>query len=137
MDATETTNSAPDSSESVDLERLPDAVLTHGDEVAWVLVEDEVVAYHAPSATSHVLNPSAGLIWRCVDGQSTLRDILVDVADIYQVDAEQLLLQVVPVVAEWVDAELVALDGVSPAAVPPTGHAANEEWERLPDPPNQ
>lgn len=127
-----------DSPESIDLDRLPDSVLTHAADVVWVLVEDEVVLYHVPTSTSHVLNPSAGLLWRCVDGQSTLHEILVDVADIYEVDVDQLTAQVTPVVAEWIDADLVVGQLVSAAPAPaPTQHAANEAWERLPDPPNQ
>lgn len=78
-------------------------VLRHAEGVAWVLVEEEVVVHHVDSSTTFVLNPHAGLVWRCFDGQSSLHEIVDDIADIYEVDVEQLFADVGPVVADWVE----------------------------------
>ena len=58
------------------LEADPAAVFGPAAGVAWVSVGDEVVVYRVADAASLVLNPTAGVLWQCLDNTSRFADIL-------------------------------------------------------------
>jgi hypothetical protein len=87
-------------------EVLPAAVVRRADDAVWVAVGDDVVVYRAADSTSHVMNPQAGLLWQCLDGAASLREIFDDFADVYQVAADQVAVDFLPVVGEWLLAEI-------------------------------
>jgi hypothetical protein len=64
-------------------------------EVSSVDVEGEVVLYDDDARVLHRLNPSASVVWACLDGFASLAEIGADVADIYQADPVRVLADVV------------------------------------------
>lgn len=62
-----------------------DSTLCMRADVAMVEVEGEVVLYDPTNSRSEVLNPTAGLVWRLLDGSVSLRDLAVDLASVYDV----------------------------------------------------
>jgi len=79
-----------------------DAVLRHGDDLVWLEVHDEVVVYLTTTDTCFVLNPASALVWRCLDGESTIGEILADVAEVFAVAPTTVTADFLPVVAQWV-----------------------------------
>ena len=69
-------------------------------DVAWIEVDGEVVLYHEGSKTLHVLNPTATMIWRCLDGSGDLTSIANDLAEIFEADPEAVSADVVSAVRE-------------------------------------
>jgi len=85
----------------------PAAVFGTAPGVAWVAIGDETVVYRVVGAASLVLNATAGLLWQCLDGTSTLVDILDDLADAFATDRTQLEKDCMPVVGTWLAESLV------------------------------
>jgi len=85
----------------------PTALLQHCPEVVWVSLHDEVVVYVTATATSHVLNKQAGLLWQCFDGESRLDEILADISDVFETPYDVVLTDSVPVVAQWISDEML------------------------------
>lgn len=83
------------------------AVLGPADGVAWVAIGDEIVLYRARDAASLVLNPTAGLLWQCLDGRSRLSEIFNDLADAFRTDRATVETDCVPVVSTWLAEHLV------------------------------
>jgi hypothetical protein len=77
------------------------------DDVAWVTVLDEVVVYEPERAVSYVLSPTAALVWRCLDGHSTLGEIIDDVAAAFEVEHGRVSEEVLAVTGRWADAGFV------------------------------
>jgi len=75
--------------------------------VAWVSIRDEVVVYRVADAASLVLNPTAGLLWQCLDSTSALTDILDDLADAFGADRTQVEKDCIPVLSAWMAEKLV------------------------------
>jgi hypothetical protein len=69
-------------------------------DVAWIEVDGEAVLYHEGPRTVHVLNPTATMIWRCLDGSGDLRTIASDLAEIFEADPEAVSADVVRAVRE-------------------------------------
>lgn len=81
-------------------------------DVAWIEVEGEAVLYSESRRTVHVLNPTATMIWRCLDGSVDLRAIANDLAEIFEADPEAVITDVVGAVREMGRQGLIA--GVKP-----------------------
>ncbi len=108
-----------------------DSVLAQGD-VAWVALDREVVVHHAADRTGYVLDPIAAALWQCLDGESPLRDVLTDIAEVGGVPLAQITADCLPVVESWVAAGIAVV--VSNGA----GHEQPvlRTWRRLVAPPN-
>lgn len=74
---------------------------------AWLAVENEVVIYTADTSMTYLLNPTASLLWQCLDGESTTDEILRDLADAFGIDAQRAFEEFAPVVKQWHDDGLV------------------------------
>lgn len=87
------------------LRDLPDVTLTdvlrHGSRVISVDVEQEIVLYQLDTDTSFVLNPTSAIAWRCLDGESQVGEILVDIADAFGVPSQQVEDDFLPILAAW------------------------------------
>lgn len=70
-------------------------VATARPEVAQVEIDGEIVLYDDKTKVMHRLSPTAGQVWRCLDGSGNLAEIAADIADIYQADLGQVLADVV------------------------------------------
>ena len=62
--------------------RLNTLVLTPAPAVQLVEVDEEGILVHEERGSLHLLNPAGSLVWRCLDGESTLAEIATDIADI-------------------------------------------------------
>jgi hypothetical protein len=122
-----TDDEAPQPLPDVDL----DGRLALLDGVDWTVVDDEVVVWESHSRTSHVLNTTAALLWQCIDGVATARELLVDLADAFGVPIDVVAADFVPVIAAWKRDALVS-DGAGdrPRVIEVDG------WRLLADPPN-
>lgn len=79
-----------------------------------VSVEDfdgELLAYDDTAKELHAFNPTASLLWRCLDGASTLREIVEDLADAFAVPVETVETDVVDSAGGWRNRGLVELRG--------------------------
>lgn len=85
----------------------PTAVLEPSADVAWVAIGEEVVVHRPSPPTSFVLNSVAGLLWRCLDGVSSLREILDDMADAFGVERASVERDCIPLVAMWQHQHLI------------------------------
>ncbi len=56
--------------------------------IAYVLFDDEMVAYDETSRSVAILSSTAMLLWQCFDGASTLSEIAADIADIFHISLE-------------------------------------------------
>ena len=108
-----------------------DSVVTHG-EVAWVAIDREAVVHHPAGSTAYVLDPMAAVLWQCLDGESTLADVLADIAEVVGVSLADGTEGCLPVVTSWVEAGIAM---IVPGPVP-TDPPALRTWRRLVDPPN-
>jgi hypothetical protein len=82
-------------------------VIRRRSDVAEVQIGDEVVIYSPATRTSLVLDATAGLLWQCLDGVSSLHEIFVDIADAYNTSEVQISNDFLPVVARWLAAQVV------------------------------
>jgi hypothetical protein len=110
----------------------PDAVLRRT-AASWALVDGRVVARSAGTSLAVALDPVSSVVWRCLDGVSTLAEVVADVAEAFAVPAEHAIDELVPVVESWRAEGLVA-DSVSGADEREREHG--RRWRRLLDPPN-
>lgn len=76
-------------------------------DVAWVEIDGEVVVYDAASASSYLLNPTAGLIWSSLDGTGTLGEIAADLAEAFGADPEQVIVDVIAAVVDFAGKGLI------------------------------
>jgi PqqD family protein of HPr-rel-A system len=83
------------------------------DSAVWVLLDNEVVIYEEASGSVHSLNPTATLVWQCLDGKSPLRDIAADFAEVFEIDPSSAERQIVGLVREFGRQGLLA--GVEPS----------------------
>lgn len=104
--------------------------------VGWVTLGTEVVVYDPDSATAHVLDNVAALLWQCLDGISTLAEIFADIADAFGQELSAIESDLATVVAEWKRAGLISGGSLSPTSSAEIQPAAAEGWRHLVDPPN-
>ena len=112
----------------------PDDVLSVADHVVARGVGDETVLFDPRESDAHVLNSSASLLWNCLDGAGSVREIFADLADAFGVPVGVIEHDFVPLLSDWKRHQLVVTrgiddsPGVSPQAVPTSRY--------LVDPPN-
>lgn len=85
---------------------------THARAVVGVELDGEAVLYHEELQTVCVLNPTATVVWNCLDGSSGLDRLCQDLADAFSVEAEALREDVLGIVREFGRQGL--LEGVEP-----------------------
>ncbi|MHB1739506.1 MAG: PqqD family protein [Actinomycetes bacterium] len=126
-------------------ERLDLAIVLHVvPGVAWVEVEGEVVAYDPATSTTHILDPIGAIVWQCLDGESTLAEIVTDLAEAFAAPYDKVLGDVNELLVGLRAAGVVqdaAAVGVAAAAdsgasdpVPASGEASGEASGAQPGP---
>jgi hypothetical protein len=80
----------------------PETVLRRVPDVAWTPIADEIVVHRVLTTTSWVLNPMAGLVWQCLDGESSVEEILGDVAEVFAVNEAHVRDDFLPILEVWV-----------------------------------
>lgn len=83
-----------------------------------VEVGDEAIVVDEARGHLHLLNPSAALVVRLLDGVSPLDDICADIADAFAVDPAAVLGDVGPLARRLLDDGLLVADGYERAALP-------------------
>ena len=68
--------------------------------VVGVELDGEAVLYHEEAKTVHVLNPTATIIWNCLDGRIGLERLCLDLGEAFEVPVERLRSDVVNAVRE-------------------------------------
>lgn len=84
-----------------------DNVLRVVPDAASVLVEDDTVVFDVSSRTAHILDPLAGLFWRCVNGTDSVGVIVADLAEAIDVAPAKLVADLLPVASSWLTDGLV------------------------------
>lgn len=69
-------------SDEIDL----DAVLRRRDDLTSVDLDGEVVVHTPEDGAVHRLDPVATTLWRCLDGQVSLRDLAGEIAGLVEAD---------------------------------------------------
>lgn len=92
----------------------PESVPVARSDVAGVEVDGEMVLYDDSQRRLHRLNPTAALVWQCLDGSASLREIAGDVAEAFSSDPRTVLADIVAVAGQFAEEGL--LEGTGPAA---------------------
>jgi PqqD family protein of HPr-rel-A system len=85
--------------------------------VAFTELDGEIVLYDEDTGHTHLLNPTAGVLWQCFDGDATLDELAADVADAYGIDPDAAATDVQAATRSM--GELGVIDGVRGTALPP------------------
>jgi hypothetical protein len=85
-------------------------------DVVQVEIDGEIVLYDDSAKVMHRLSPTAGQVWRCLDGSGSLAEIAADIADVYQMDMEHVLSDIIATVGEFESAGLLEGVGDGPEA---------------------
>ena len=72
-----------------------------------VEIDGEAIIYDELQEMAHLLSPTAAIVWGLLDGQSRLEDVAVDLAEAFDVTAEQVLGDVVKLVQEFAQLDLL------------------------------
>jgi peroxiredoxin len=99
-------------SAEIDAAFRPEAVA----DVASVELDGEMVLLNTATGRSHLLNPTAGLIWQCFDGTGTIDEIVVDLAEAFGADQETISADVIELARSLGDQGLLV--GVALAGPP-------------------
>lgn len=93
--------------------------------VVGVELDGERVLYHEELHTVHLLNPTATIIWNCLDGSTVLMGLSVELADAFSADIDVVRSDVVEAVRDLgrqgllegvaADPELVSANQLVPA----------------------
>jgi hypothetical protein len=70
-------------------------------------VDGELVIYDDSRRRLHRLNPSATILWNCLDGSATLREIADDIAEALATDPDSVLSDIVALAAHLEDEGLL------------------------------
>lgn len=87
-------------------------VATRAPAVAGVELDGEKVLYHEELRTVCVLNPTATVVWNCLDGSSDLDTLSADLAEVFSVEVTTIRRDVFAIVQEFGRQGLLA--GVEP-----------------------
>jgi len=72
-----------------------------------VELDGEAVVYDSPSGRLHVLNPSATLVWKCLDGAVTGAELAIELSEAFEVDREAMERQIADVLTTLVAEDLI------------------------------
>ena len=120
----------------------PAVVYRSASGVESVHVGQEIVLWNPVSLVSQVLDPMAGLLWQCVDGTSSLTEIMADVGDAFGRSVDEVQTDFEPAVAVWirdgfvVDTRAAINTGVEISGASTDGLDESKGWRFLVDPPN-
>ena len=105
------------------------AVVARSD-VAWAVAGPEVVVHTA--VATHVLDPTSAVLWQCLDGVSSLREVFIDIAEVFALSLDHVANDCLPAIESWL-ATGIAVDTSHPSA---DDVERGRTWRRLVDPPN-
>ena len=115
-----------------------DSVVARGS-VRWALAGAEAVVQVPALAVTYVLDPTAAMLWQCLDGISPLGAVFADIADAFGVPGQQVAADCLPVIDSWLHARVAVLAVPAASAgdaVTLDAGTSGRTWRRLVDPPN-
>ena len=80
--------------------------------VAGVELDGEAVLYDEEQDMLHLLNPTATVVWSCLDGQTTLAELADDLADAFEMPVDVVTGELLQLVRQFGQQGL--LEGVVP-----------------------
>jgi hypothetical protein len=86
--------------------------------VETVMVEGEALLLDEHRRLSHALNSTAALVWQCFDGDATLGEITLDIADALGLDQHQVAVDTSAIAAQLVELGVVVMADAEPAPAP-------------------
>ena len=90
--------------------------------VGSVYLDGEAVLLRGGTAEVHHLNSTGALIWQCLDGQATLRELVDDISDAYQADRAAVAEDVLGVVRQLGSLGLLAGVALANSAADASGN---------------
>lgn len=93
-----------------------ESVIEPHEAITWAELEGIVVVVDERTAGLHQLNATASIVWQCLDGSSTLREIGLDIADALDEDPDRVLADIVVLAQDLHERHLLA--GSPPPDVP-------------------
>lgn len=91
-------------------------------EIENIDIEGELLLFDARLGAWHLLNPLAGLVWKCCDGSGSVEEICRDLSEAFDQDLAEVQQRVQEVLRQFGDNGL--LDGIQEAAAS-SGHGHN------------
>jgi Coenzyme PQQ synthesis protein D (PqqD) len=100
-------------------------------DLVQVEVDGEIVLYDDETKVMHRLSPTAGQVWRCLDGSGNLAEIAADIADVYRADPGQVLADLITTARQFGSAGLLVgvADLPDQDVVEPAFPSQRPEWE--------
>jgi hypothetical protein len=92
----------------------PDAVPIPSPVVQMVTIGHESVLVDEGTGHAEVVNHTASIVWQCLDGQSSLGEIATDLADVFGVDREVVLADVLSLVTSLATLRYLVDDTLDP-----------------------
>lgn len=93
-------------------------------------LDGEVIVFDTDSGELHRLDPIGSVVWRCIDGESTVDDLVADLAAAFSVDPVTVRVDVISLTESLLEAGLLSrAEGDHTAA--PTAAATPDPWPRV------
>jgi hypothetical protein len=89
------------------MDELLQARPRHAGHVDWAELDGEVVLFNERTAQIRVLSPTAGLVWRLLDGEASLAELAHDLAAELDADEGQVRADVVALARRLLHARLL------------------------------
>lgn len=113
----------------VSLDEIDESLIARGcAKVIEVEIDGESILYDEPSQELLVLNGSAAVIWHNLDGACSLRELIADLAEVFEVDADVVRADVLDTVRE------LSRHGMLEAATAPASEQRDMIWRRIGEP---
>lgn len=90
------------------------AVIEPGSDIHWTELDGIVVMVDERTGELHQLNPTASIVWQCLDGRSSLEEIASDIAEVAGADPEMVLSDIVALATD-LDSRSVLAGSAEPA----------------------
>ncbi|MDH3752914.1 MAG: PqqD family protein [Acidimicrobiia bacterium] len=97
-------------------EATPSSTPAPSASVSLARFDDEPVLVDEERCRIETINEVGAVVWQCLDGESTLEEIAVDLADVYGADPATVLDDVVGLVTQLSAMQLVDRDAIEPLA---------------------
>jgi len=105
--------------------------------VEHVDLDGEAVLYVPSTNSMHILNPTAALIWACIDGTSAIAAVASDISEAFNVDAQRIRDDVTTAVNQFAtDGLLIGFEHEVPEAPEDDSEEPNRSPRVLGPPPD-
>ena len=78
-----------------------DFVASQRSEATSIEIDGEAVIYNASMEMTHILNPTAAIVWGLIDGRTEIGDIAAELAEAFSAPEDRVLSDVLELVREF------------------------------------